>query len=175
MENIEGHDGYQISNMGQVRSVDRQITQCNGRVLNLKGKILKQWRSNSGYLFAQLPKRHEYVHIMVATTFIPNPDGKSTVNHKYGNKLDNRHFQLEWSTQSENSKHAVDTGLLVVPKGEACKKATITEDIARSIKIDLKLWTKGSRVIADIAKRYNITYNVVNHIRTGHTWKHIKV
>ena len=50
--------------------------------------------------------RTEYIHRLVAETFIPNPDGKETVNHKDGNKANNNVNNLEWATQSENNLHA---------------------------------------------------------------------
>ena len=51
------------------------------------------------------------VHRMVALTFIDNPDNKPYVNHINGNRSDNNVENLEWVTPSENTQHAVNTGL----------------------------------------------------------------
>lgn len=61
-------------------------------------------------LMYQKPKRHTknfYVHRLVAQTFIPNPENKSTVNHIDGNKQNNCVENLEWNTQSENNIHSL--------------------------------------------------------------------
>lgn len=87
----------------------------DGKVKNEKtGKELKQQTQN-GYCHVTLsinkkPKRFR-VHRLVALTFIPNPDNKSFVNHKDGNRQNNTVENLEWVTSSENTKHAIKNGL----------------------------------------------------------------
>lgn len=92
---IPGWEGlYQVSNLGRVRSIRVRITQpfdARGyRVATLHSKGRKE---RTG------------VHRLVARAFLPNPEGKEQVNHKNGDKTDNRLKNLEWATCQENNLH----------------------------------------------------------------------
>ena len=101
---VPGYEGlYQVSNLGRVRSEKRSTT----RGVILKGKI-----NTHGYVEVTLSKKNvrktARVHRMVAIAFIPNPEGKPQVNHRNGDRSDNRAENLEWCTASENMVHARD-------------------------------------------------------------------
>ena len=71
--------------------------------------ILRPSTLNSGYLGVKIETRGTTVHAAVARAFIGEPPTqKHTVNHKNGDKLYNRPENLEWMTQAENNRHAVD-------------------------------------------------------------------
>lgn len=70
----------------------------------------------------------------VAKAFVPNPDNKPIVNHLNGVKIDNRDTNLEWATYSENSIHAVETGLLPVKYGPDRANARFDAEQVREIR-----------------------------------------
>lgn len=85
--------------------------------VNPDGSVLKDgipahtWPNNNGYLTLKHRGKRHHVHRLVATKYIPNPSGYSDVNHKNGNKLDNRADNLEWCSRSQNIYHSLRNGL----------------------------------------------------------------
>ena len=116
---IKGFEGlYQVSNMGNVRSVDRLVKQTSKRfsfVGMRKGRLLKQGVLNSGYKVVWLSngnrKKAFTVHRLVANAFLKNDRNFSDVNHKDGDKTNNDAVNLEWCNRRYNVIHAYKKGL----------------------------------------------------------------
>jgi len=105
-KDITGYEGmYQISNMGNVRSLDRLDTR--GRIVH--GRILIHKKDGGGYhqvcLCKDGERHYPKVHRLVCETFLPNPDRKPTVNHKDEDKNNNCLENLEWATYKENANY----------------------------------------------------------------------
>lgn len=100
-EQIPDYQNYSVSNFARVK-------------VNKSGRLLKQ-QLGGGYYKVQLWKGKSYltipVHRLVALAFVCNPDKYNTINHINGIKTDNIPTNLEWCSFSENSLHAVRTGL----------------------------------------------------------------
>lgn len=111
-----GYEGlYQISSWGRVKSVARLKNWGNGGVKFCEERIMYHSYDYKGYpviiLRKDLKRKSVKIHRLVATAFIPNPEGKLQVNHKDGNKSNNNLTNLEWVSNSENQRHAVQIGL----------------------------------------------------------------
>lgn len=111
---VVGYEGlYEVSNMGRVKSIERDMITISNKRYRRPGKIIKLHPDcKRGYLIMQLHKKGVAVsysiHRLVALAFIPNPDNLPEVNHKWGIKTDNRVTELVWSTSSDNQQHAYD-------------------------------------------------------------------
>ncbi len=107
---IEDAPGYEISSLGNVRSVDREIMLKNRygtmNIRRYKGRPLKSHLFTNGYVGVALGRDNcHLVHRLVAAAFIDGDTSKQ-VNHKNGIRNDNRVENLEWLTCSENHKHS---------------------------------------------------------------------
>lgn len=108
-KDIAGYEGYyQVSNYGNVKSLDR-IVQSKQMQKSIKGKVLKKSLMKIGYCSVNLcikgKCRQSLIHRMVGMAFIPNPENKKEINHKNGIRHDNYYENLEWVTSRENQLH----------------------------------------------------------------------
>jgi hypothetical protein len=166
-KSVVGYEGsYEVSDDGQVRSVDR--VSCGrrqrGRVLVQQSHPKKKYRtvalSKAGTVF------RAQVHRLVAEAFIPNPSSLPMVNHCDLVRTNNRVSNLEWVTRQENMDHAAD----VIHRGEQVHTAKITEDLVRQMR---QRYADGERV-ADIARAMDIGYDCAYRAITRITWRHVK-
>lgn len=109
-KDIDGYIGiYQVSNMGNVRSLQREEFKCAQGYRVRKGVELKPSQDQKGYLMVNLYKngkgRSRRVHRLVAEAFIDNPMHLSEINHIDENKKNNVVSNLEWCTSSYNKMY----------------------------------------------------------------------
>ena len=115
-------DTYAVSNLGRVKNIKT-------------GKILKQWKKDTGYMCIGLAKNGKtktyLVHRLVLETFKANPNNKPQVNHINEDKTDNRLNNLEWATPKENANHGTRNARIVTThkaNGTYKKAGKVTSD-----------------------------------------------
>jgi hypothetical protein len=162
---VKGFEGsYEVSNLGQVRSLDRTIVRSDGKTMSFKGRMYLPQKDKNGYLIlglriARQPKYVAKVHRLVAIAFIPNPEGKPHVNHLDGVKTNNVVENLEWATNLENNVHAVAAGLMVYRRGEEHMNAKVAPEVVRQV-----------RALRELGHSYGQISKVVG-IKEQHAWK----
>lgn len=110
-KDIEGYEGlYQVSNFGNVKSLNRTLKDKNGRLKRYKGKKITGHANSNGYLRVPLSGKNYFIHRLVAKAFIENPDNLDVVNHKDFNPKNNLVDNLEWCTFDYNMKYSYANG-----------------------------------------------------------------
>ena len=160
MKYIEKSDNFFVNELGEVFREGKKLTPHSSgagdkyyrqRIYNLDGTVYRK-----------------DIHRLVAETWLPNPNNLPCVNHKNGNKRDNRVSNLEWCTFQHNNQHAFDTGL----NGnvlEGHHRAVLTNTEIHEL---CKLMQDGGRN-CEIANNPSITASMLSDIKARRRWVEI--
>lgn len=162
-KNVCGYeDDYEVSSFGNVR---RKI------------KNLKHNTNGDGYSSVSLCKNGKcksvLIHRLVAEAFLKKEDGKSIVNHMDCNKRNNHVLNLEWTTYSENSIHAVKNGKWANYKGENNNMVKLSVDDV----VFIKELIKQGKTTYKIHKEHfpHLHQQTIYAIKQGRLWSHIQI
>ena len=152
---------YQISNLGRVRRKDNF-------------KVLKPLSISKGYKGVRLYEtkdkaRTKKIHRLVAEYFIPNPLNLPQVNHKDGNKSNNRIDNLEWCSNEFNMNHAIMNKLIKLGEQRPCSKCTEKSLLLLQRLIECSFTIKQLSII------YCISKNSMKEIIRGKTYGHLNL
>lgn len=173
-KDIQGYPGYQVSNMGRVKSLVKAYRR--------EDKILKGSPNTTGYTLVQLypePRKRKslLVHRLVMMTFQPNPVmDQLEVNHKDLDTTNNKMSNLEWVTEKENKAHYVasdkfKTVIIKVPKGEDQHLSKLTEEQVLEIRRLYESNQHGTR--KKLREKFGVSESAIRDILNGKTWKHL--
>lgn len=169
---VIGYEGfYEVSNLGRVRSLDRNVTYRNGRNKDWRGQILKSSMTGSGYPGVELCRngtgKTTLVHVLVAAAFIgPRPKGKH-VAHYDGDKSNPKLSNLRYASPTENNADKIRHGKTA--HGERNGLAKLTDADIMAIRARLQAGERGNA----IAKDFGVTPANISQIKLLQTWPHL--
>lgn len=155
---------HSASNLGRIR---RDVPGPSTHV----GAILSPCADRLGYMNVCIgpPRRRgrvRLVHRLVTQAFLgPCPVGLE-VNHKNGDKADNRLENLEYVSKSENMRHAVRHGLVRTPS-----RARLTPEQVREIR---RRGGRGKETSFVLAAEFGVNRSHISRIVRGETWEGVR-
>ena len=168
-KDITGYKGYQVSNLGRIRTYNKTTyTKMHG-IRHWKDRILKERldiknKMLSVCLYKNGKGKSYLIHRIVAQEFLGLPKDKSmTVNHKDGNRFNNNVENLEWLSLKDNIKHAFENGLYHTQKSII---------ITNKINNETKIFKSMSEASYFIGKNHGyISYKIKNEIFENKNYK----
>ena len=169
---------HNISTVNAVRVCD-YFVRDDGMIWSIRrGRFLSSYKTNKGCPCVTFNGTKRTVHRIVAETFLPNKDGLPTVNHKNGDRTDNRISNLEWCSYAANNQHAWDTGherrrlnLSSKSTGSKNRQSKLTEAAVIEIRNRFIPNTKGMRAV--LANEFGVSVGAIKQVVAGTSWKHV--
>lgn len=119
-------------------------------------------------------KQFMRVHRMVAATFLEICPDDCEVNHKNGNKLDNRLCNLEYCQHLYNVRHANAMGLVPVQdhKGEKNPFSVLTNSKVRDI---IRKYSTGNFTQMELAEEFGVSQRTISLVVNRKSWGHVEL
>lgn len=163
---IPSFSGYEASNLGRVRSLDRHIvTVRRGREWHLRtrGQLLTSRLMHDGYLTVELGAKARKVHRLVLEAFVgPAPEG-CVGAHNDGCRLNNRLENLRWATRAENEADKIRHGTHLT--GARKPTAKLTSDIVAELRRN-----RPAESQERLAARYGVCQATISKVLRGESW-----
>lgn len=145
---------------------DDYIISDEGIIKNIAtDRIINPWLNNNSYYYVTLnlegTRKNYRVHRLVAEKFIPNPNNLPQVNHKDGDKRNNKADNLEWCDSSYNVQHAIRQGL--IPLGVNNKRSKLSQEDVDYIKQHCVKRDKEFGC-AGLGRRFNVDKKVIYNV-----------
>lgn len=154
----EAEEGYKVSSLG--------------RVITPRGRIMSPGDNGHGYLYLFCKhkngkyKRH-YIHRLVCSHFLENPDNLKYVNHRDSDKSNNRVDNLEWVSAKQNTKHGIENGR-INKKGRGWTKHS--DELIRLLYL---LHSKLGVSLSSMERDYGVSRTTMASIISGQSRPHL--
>lgn len=166
-------DLYEVSNLGQIRSVGRDVPNNRGGLRWMPDLVLTPYinEKRGGYQSVTLSKdgnrKTVYIHTTVLQVFVgPRPKPEMEGCHANGDTTNNRLDNLRWDTPVNNAADRKIHGTQT--QGESSNLSVLTEAKVQEIRRQAKY-----RRQTDIAKEFGISVKQVSRIINRQQWKHV--
>jgi hypothetical protein len=103
-------EGYQASDFGDIRSLDKTVTTSAGVVKQLTGKVLNPTppKPTAPYRMVTINGKNYRVAPLILTTFVrPKPFPKAMARHLDDDKSNDMLDNLAWGSKSQNTKDSI--------------------------------------------------------------------
>lgn len=160
---VIGHPGYQVSDLGRIRSNRPCRGSCDWRLLK------PSYNVRTGYASVTFNgTSKEYVHRHVLLAFVgPCPDGMESL-HGDDDPANNRVGNLEWGTHRKNGQDMSKRGRAT--SGQKHGGSILTDDAVIAAR---KEYENEEAVCHDLAKKNGVSRVTMMDALAGRTFKHL--
>lgn len=164
---IDDFPGYEVSNFGRVRSLDRVVVGPK-RKTTMHGRVLRAHRDEDGYQRIVLIKNGKShwkgIHRLVLIAFVGDQPDK-IVRHLDNDPSNNRLDNIVWGTHLENQNDRIAAG--TSNHGEKNGAAFLVEYQV----IEIRARRSAGETITSLAREFGVTPTLINKIAIGEIWE----